>query len=136
MRGDSMPAPNVQFITTPGGGEMAVLPRADYDAMVAALEERVDVAEAQAILARVQAGEEETFPGDLVARMVAGENAIKLMREHRGMTQAALADAAGTSTAYISQLETNRRKPGLDLARRIAGALRVDFDTLFPEGAE
>ena len=74
--------------------------------------------------------DEERFPGTVAKALVSGENPIKVFRTHRGMTQAELADACDTSRLYISQLETQDRKPGLKLASSIAKALRVDIENL------
>ena len=48
----------------------------------------------------------------------------------KGMTQAELAAAAKTSSAYISQLETGERNVGSSLMIRIARALHVSIDDL------
>ncbi len=76
------------------------------------------------------APDEERFPADVARRLVAGEHPIKIFREHRALTQKELADAANTSTAYISQIESRHRQASRDMVRRIAEALNVDTDDL------
>lgn len=87
-----------------------------------------DVAAYDAAAAR----EEEGFPWSVVRRLDAGENPIKVMREHRGLTQAELAGRAGINRLYLSQLETGRRTGTVGKLRKIAAALDVDLDTLVP----
>ena len=73
---------------------------------------------------------EGSFPLDVVGRLIAGESSPKVFREHRGLTQVALAKNAGTSAAYLSQIETGRRTGSVRLLRRLADALGVELDDL------
>lgn len=75
---------------------------------------------------------EEAFPWEVVRRLDAGENPIKVFREHRGLTQAALAEQAGIKRMYLSQLETGHRAGSFDTLARIAAVLDVDLDHLAP----
>jgi DNA-binding XRE family transcriptional regulator len=72
------------------------------------------------------------FPAEVVKRLLAGENPIRVYREHRGMTQASLAAAAQTSDQYISQIERGDRQAGRKLLSRLAEALGVSADELRP----
>ena len=45
----------------------------------------------------------------------------------RGLTQAALAERAGLSLAYIGRLETGHYDPQLSTLRRLAKALKVSI---------
>lgn len=51
----------------------------------------------------------ETFPAELVDRLIAGENRLRIYREYRGLTQAALASASGVSRAMIAMIETDKK---------------------------
>lgn len=97
-------------------------------ALESALEDARDLAAFKA--ARAATHGEESFPRTVVDRLLDGENTIKVFREWRGLTQAALAMQAGTQPAYISQLETGVREPGKKLTPRLADALGVDADDL------
>ncbi|MGY0834451.1 helix-turn-helix domain-containing protein [Azospirillum argentinense] len=55
---------------------------------------------------------------------------MKVFRDHRGMTQAQLAEATGLKQAYVSQIEAGTRGGSVDVLKRIAEALRVDLDDL------
>jgi transcriptional regulator with XRE-family HTH domain len=53
---------------------------------------------------------------------------IKEAREAKGLSQQAVADAAGITQAYLCQIETGVKDPftrAEDLVERIAGALKV-----------
>jgi len=54
----------------------------------------------------------------------------KVWREFRHMTQPQLADAAGISVSYLSQLETGKRKASTRVLVAIAKNLQVDVDDL------
>lgn len=123
----------IQTIKTPTGDEMVVLPRSDYDRLLAAaqerLEEEIDLRAAGQVLARLERGEEPTLPHDVVKRL-GRENAIKVLREHRGMTQRELADAVGLNALYLSQIETGRATGGLGALTRLAKVLGVSLDLI------
>ena len=56
---------------------------------------------------------------------------LKALREAKGITRAALAQAVGISVASLSEYERGKACPGLILARRLAQTLGVslgDFD--------
>ena len=93
----------VQFITTPNGEKLAILPKDAFDRLAALAEDMEDIAAANAVMARVRSGEEDVFPASVVNRLLNGENTVKVFREHRGMTQAQLAATAGINAVYLSQ---------------------------------
>ena len=66
-------------------------------------------------------------------RLIEGEHPLKVWREHRGLTQKALAAEAGTSALYLSQIERGRRSGSTKLLRRLADALGVEIDDLVVE---
>ncbi|HJT12188.1 MAG TPA: helix-turn-helix transcriptional regulator [Dongiaceae bacterium] len=129
---------NAQIIKTPAGDAMVLLPKADYDRLLAAardkLEDEADARAAARILARLEKGEESTLPFQVVKRMRT-ENRIKVLREHRQMTQQDLADAAGMNRLYLSQIETGRATGGLKTLTRIAKVLQAPLDMLLPAEA-
>lgn len=119
----------VQYIETPAG-RFAVLPEADYLRLVEAIEDTTDLAAIDRYRARLASGEEEALPADMVKRMIDGESPLKLWREHRGLSARALADRAGLSQAYVSQIETGKREGSISAMKAIAGALNVGLDDL------
>lgn len=60
---------------------------------------------------------------------------LRMLREQAGMTQQALAVAAGLSVTAIAALEQGRKaNPRVNTVRAIAKALGVGADDLFLEG--
>ncbi len=57
---------------------------------------------------------------------------LKLLRAEHGLTQEDLAQRIGVSRQAINALETERHDPSLDLAYRIAAALGVSVELIFP----
>jgi transcriptional regulator with XRE-family HTH domain len=55
---------------------------------------------------------------------------VLVWREHRGMTQQKLAEAAGISKAYLSQIEAEVRGGSVAVLSKLAKALSVDLDDL------
>jgi transcriptional regulator with XRE-family HTH domain len=118
------------------GETMVVMPKADYDVLIEAardnIEDLADAKEAIEILRRIERGEEGILPGGVVQRL-GRENRVKVLREHRGLTQAELAEKVGSDRLYISQIETGARRGGLDLLGNIAAALEVPIDLVVPK---
>ncbi|HAH09279.1 MAG TPA: transcriptional regulator [Alphaproteobacteria bacterium] len=71
-----------------------------------------------------------SIPLAYAQRDLAGENRIKVYREMRGLTRAALAAKVGSTTAHISQLETSVREGGKATLRKIAKALDLPLSVL------
>ena len=72
----------------------------------------------------------ESFPMELVDRLLAGDNAVRVYRDHRGMTQKQLAGAAGINPLYLSQIERGVRTGSARTLAALAEALGVDVDDL------
>src|SRR3954463_16638296 len=104
---------NVQFIQTPGGDDLAVLPRTQYNRLVAlAAEEEEDAAASRIVRNSIRAikeGREGLLPKAVVDRMANGDNPVRVIREWRGMIQVELAVAVAISQNYLSEIETGRR---------------------------
>jgi DNA-binding XRE family transcriptional regulator len=93
-------------------------------------EDAADSAAVEAFRRRLAAGEEELIPAEMVMRMVAGESPVRVWREHRGLTMAALADRAGIAQPYLSQIETDKRDGTAQTMKKLAEALDVTVDDL------
>jgi len=119
-------------VTTPAGEELVLLPRADYDRLVEASEQLADVTAYDEAKRRLAAGEDEMLPAAMVERLLAGENALRVWREHRGLSASELAARAGLSQAYVSQLETGKRDGSVAAMGALARALGVTLDDLVP----
>ena len=120
---------NVQIIEKDGRPEWAIIPYEDYRALLERAEAGADAAAYDRAVAAVTAGE-ELVPATVVDRLLGGENPIRVWREHRGLTQEALAEQVGIAKAYLSQLEGGKRAGSAQVLQRIAVALRIDVDDL------
>ncbi|NEX23410.1 hypothetical protein G3480_24470 [Thiorhodococcus mannitoliphagus] len=62
-----MPELHPQFVTDPEGNRLSVLiPIAEYKALIERLEDLEDLEDAREVLARIERGEEETVPWEVV----------------------------------------------------------------------
>jgi DNA-binding XRE family transcriptional regulator len=118
------------IITTPNGERMAVIPLDEYERLVEAAEDVADVRAYDEAKRRLAAGENELLASGMVNRILDGENALRVWREHRGLTVKQLADRAGISAPFVSQMESGRREGSVETMRRIAAALKVSLDDL------
>jgi transcriptional regulator with XRE-family HTH domain len=71
-------------------------------------------------------------PIELTRRLLAGEVPVRVLREHQGLSARALADRAGISAAYLSQIETGKKPGSFDAMAKLARALGVDMEDLEP----
>jgi DNA-binding XRE family transcriptional regulator len=121
---------NAQTITSPKGEKLVVIPEKEYRALLAAAEDAKDVRAVRRFEQALAAGEEELVPAAVVDRILAGENRIRVWREHRGLAVKDLARAAGIAAAYLSQVETGKRDGTIETYRKIAGALGLTLDEI------
>jgi DNA-binding XRE family transcriptional regulator len=125
---------SVQFIHTPGGDDLAVLPRSDYDRLIAlAAEAQEDTSASRIVRNSIRAlkeGREVLLPKAVVDRLANGDNPVRVIREWRDMIQGELAVAVGISQNYLSEIETGRRKGPAELQKKFARALGVPMDLL------
>ncbi|WP_298370894.1 helix-turn-helix transcriptional regulator [Azospirillum sp.] len=110
--------------------DSVTLSRADFEALAELVADAQDLADADAVKARLVAGETELFPFEVAERILDGDHPVTVLREHRGFTARSLAEAASLAPSYLSEIE-NAKKPGsFDAMARIAGALNVPLDLL------
>ena len=119
-----------QIDLTIDGEPYVALARGRYEQLVELVEDAADAAAVERFKERLAAGEEELLPSEMVDRMLAGENLVRVWREHRGLTVSALAEKAGIAQPYLSQIETGKREGTLQTMKKIADALRVTLDDL------
>jgi DNA-binding XRE family transcriptional regulator len=75
---------------------------------------------------------QESVPGEMIDRLLAGDNPVKVWREHRQIGLNALADKAGIGRGYLSQIESGSRSGTVATLRKLAVVLTVDLDDLAP----
>ena len=108
----------------------AVLPYDEYTALIERVEQLEDLRDCQDFEAKLARGEEELIPGDVVERLVEGENPVRVWREHRGLTQEELGARTRLSGPYLSQIESGKREGTVKVFAALAKALDVDIDDL------
>jgi len=98
--------------------------------MIEDIELSEDIRDYDLAMQRIESGEEELIPGEVVYAILDGENPIRIWREYRQMTQRQLASSVGISVPYLSQLESGKRSGTTRVLNLIAASLRVSFDEI------
>ncbi len=123
---------NVRFQKT-ARGEVAILPRKEYDVLVAKAAE-ADEDRGTARLVKVAreavAAGAPLLPKHVVDRLAAGDNPVRVLREWRDKPQEYISFKTGLSQGYISDVETGRRNGTAAALRLIADALNVPLDLI------
>jgi len=114
-------------------GEVAILPRKDYEALAAKAQEADEDIGTVRLVARARkeivAGA-PLIPKEIVDRIIAGENALRVLREWRGKTQLDISYKTNVGQGYISDLESGRRKGTTAALKKIADVLKVPLDLI------
>ena len=118
-----------QFIQTPAGERLVVLSEADYASLLAQAEDLRDIQSANEVRGRVEAGE-ETFPLRVVEALLDGDSPVRVFREYRGLRAGELAEKAGISQGYLSEIEAGKKAGSLGVLKRVAEALGVELSDL------
>jgi len=120
----------VRTITTPGGERVVMLAEDDYEALLAAAEDGADRAAVSEFRRKLEVGQEELVPSEIVDRILGGENRVRVWRTYRGVTVKLLASRAGIAAAYLSQIESGQRAGSVETYRKLAEALSLTVDDL------
>jgi hypothetical protein len=97
---------------------------------IANLLEAIEDLEAQAAFVRTRT--EESLPADMVQRLCAGENPLRVFREHCGIGLNDLTTMTGLSVERLSELEQGSVAGMPEELIVLAQALHVDADDLVP----
>ena len=103
---------------------VVTIPLDELNAMRARLEDLDD------ILAAYEARSGAALPHDLALRVIEGEHPARVWREYRRLSASALADAAGLSKAYLSEIETGKKPGSVEAYKAIARVLHVPLDAI------
>ena len=106
------------------------IPCAEYDRLRAAAEDLADLQALDRTRAALAAGEEELIPAAFANRLIAGENPLRVWRDLRGLTQAALAQRAGVNRVTVAEIETGRKQGSIATLRALADARGGGLDDL------
>lgn len=117
----------IRVIEEDGKPAFYVLPASLWGRVRDAVEDAQDVAAYD----RAKAEDDGArFPSAVVYAIVEGATPLRAWRELRGMTLQALADAAGVSKPYVSQIEHGKRTGSAATLARLAKALDVGLEVL------
>lgn len=120
-----------QIIRTPSGEELVVLPRAEYEALLARgdqdAENEEDIAIYDARKAALAAGG-DILPPEVGAAILRGESRLKAIRNWRNETQLHLSFKTGIGQGYLSDLENGRKAGTPETIAKLANALNVPVE--------
>jgi DNA-binding XRE family transcriptional regulator len=116
-----------QIIERDGEREFAVIPIAEWRRIEAMIEELEDIRDFDAALAKP---DRRVIPFEVTSAILDGASAIGAWREHRGLSQSDLAQAAGMSAPQLAEVEDDPRRATPATLRRVARALRAQVDDL------
>lgn len=110
--------------------EMVTITREEYLRLREAAQDLADLQVYDRAKAALAAGEEELIPAEYLERILGGESPLRVFRDWRGLTQAALAEASGVNRVYIAEIERQKKPGSVATLKKLAEALRVDLDDL------
>jgi DNA-binding XRE family transcriptional regulator len=111
-------------------GEMISIPVEEYRRLLALAEGMSDVLAYDRAVEALAAGAEELVPAEVARRLVAGEAPLRVWRDHRGLTQAALAERSAVNRVQIANIESGSKTGSVATLQKLAAALGVALDDL------
>lgn len=119
----------VQVIEKDGQPVYYVVPADLWAAVRGAIEDAEDAA----AYAEAKAADDGVrFPAAVAYAIAEGAHPLRAWREQRGLTLQTLADAAGLSKPYVSQIEGGKRAGTAATLKKLARALGVPMGALQP----
>ena len=112
------------------GKEFAVIPVEDLRRLMDNAEMLADVRAYDAAKGRLDRGEDELIPLEITERRLAGESPVKIWRDHRALTQEALAKVSKVSRGMIAAIEAGHKTGGIATLKKLAAGLKVDLENL------
>jgi DNA-binding XRE family transcriptional regulator len=115
--------------------ETVTLRRSEWEAFMEDVIDRAALRDYDAWVAGI--GEDEarrlSYTAAEVNRMLDGVLPVTIWRERAGLSQAALADAAGVNASYLNEIEQGKKPGSVAAIRSLAKVLRVPMDHLVAE---
>lgn len=112
------------------GKEFAVIP---VEGLLRLMNDAAMLADVKAydqVKAQLDRGDDELIPLALIERRLAGENSVRIWRDHRALTQEALANKSKVSRAMIAAIEAGHKTGSIATLKKLAEALNVDLGNL------
>ncbi|MBO6553296.1 MAG: helix-turn-helix transcriptional regulator [Roseitalea sp.] len=106
--------------------DTVTIPRAEYEALIAARDDHEDM---QAVADHL-ADPQEGLPHELMKRLIDGESPLSVYRQWRGFNQSSLSRASGVNRVQIADIEAGRSKGSVATLKKLAEALNVSIDDL------
>jgi DNA-binding XRE family transcriptional regulator len=122
----------VSYVTTPGGEELALMPRAEFEALKAAAE-RIEAAEHAQAFADYRDGKLPGVCPEKALAFVQAASPLAFWRKRAGVTQGTLAEKVGVTQNYLSDVETGKRAGPVSLWLKLSAALGVPVEVLVDE---
>jgi hypothetical protein len=119
-----------QIIRTPGGEELVVLSRAEYEELLERADHEAEDADDVAIYDARKAAGGVVLPPEVSAAILRGESRLKAVRNWRDETQLHLSFKTGIGQGYLSDLESGRRTGTPETIAKLAQALSVPVEWL------
>jgi len=110
--------------------DTVTLTRRDFEVLTELVADARDLADIEAVRAKLASGESQAFPFEIAERLLDGENPVRVFRGHRGLGLRELAARAGLSPSYLSEIESGLKTGSVDSLRRLADTLEVSIDLL------
>ncbi len=124
----------IQTITTPAGEDMVIMPRSEYEALLAAAEDAFeDGADAATFAAALEQGApDDVLPPEISAAILAGKGRLRAFRDWRGIDIDQLSRACGIDSHDIAAIENGERLLNRETAARLSQALSLPSAWLEP----
>lgn len=106
------------------------IPRAEYDHLLAVAEDMADIVAYDRVKAALATGTDELVPAAFADRLLNGEQPLRVWRDLRGLTQAALGERAGVNRVQIADIEAGRKTGSVGTIKKLADALGLSMDDL------
>lgn len=118
---------DIQFIERDGKREYAIVPMEIFERLIRASEDTVDVM----LYDKARTADDGArIPGEVASAISGGVHSVKAWRKHRGLAQQELADGAGISKAFLSQIESRKRMGSIVVLSALGRALEVPMNLL------
>lgn len=104
--------------------EMISVPKADYDALLGRLRDLED------LVAAMEAEDDTSLPHAVAVPIMNGVHPVRAWREYRGLSLRALAEKAGLSASYVSEIETGAKTGTVETYKALAEALETPIEAL------
>ncbi len=108
------------------GKPFVVVPLADFEHLIQDAEMLDDIRAYDAAKTK----KEEMFPQAVANRLAEGEHPIRVFRNHRGLTQQALAKKVKIARPYLAEIESGKKQGSIDVLKTIAKALKLELDDI------